>query len=289
MLFIKGTSETTRENINSISIHRPDHKFPDNSQIGFYLAGLIDGDGWISDKNHQSKLVIAFHKKDIPLAYFLKNFFNNGTIRINNNSAVLVFTDKKTLIKICFLIHNKLKVLSKISRLNHLINNLLINDRESLIKLLDSEVPNKFSFLDNHYLAGLIDSDGCFSLRLINRKQREHLEVKTETRLYLRIELHSKDKEILEELKNTFGGYISFRKHVNKLTTSESCAYNTVSFKNMYKIIQYLDKFSLNSKYLEYTYMRKAYIMVQNKEHLTKEGLKKLEEYNNKLRRLKIE
>ena len=45
MLFIKGTSETTRENINSISIHRPDHKFPDNSQIGFYLAGLIDGDG----------------------------------------------------------------------------------------------------------------------------------------------------------------------------------------------------------------------------------------------------
>jgi hypothetical protein len=43
-----GTSETTRENIitkSLLSIHRPDHKYPDQAQIGYYLAGLIDGDG----------------------------------------------------------------------------------------------------------------------------------------------------------------------------------------------------------------------------------------------------
>ena len=42
-----GTSETTRENIiiPKLSIHRPDHKYPDANQIGYYLAGLIDGDG----------------------------------------------------------------------------------------------------------------------------------------------------------------------------------------------------------------------------------------------------
>jgi hypothetical protein len=45
MIFIKGTSETIRENIKLISIHRPEHKYPDNNQFGYYLAGLIDGDG----------------------------------------------------------------------------------------------------------------------------------------------------------------------------------------------------------------------------------------------------
>jgi len=131
----------------------------------------------------------------------------------------------------------------------------------------------------------LIDSDGSFAIRLINRKRREHLEVKTEVRLYLRIELHSKDRQIIEELKNTFGGYISNRKH--SLSNTESCGYNSVSFSNMYKIIEYLDKFSLNSKYLEYTYIRKAYIIIQNKEHLTQEGIKKIEGYNINITKLK--
>jgi len=45
MIILKGTSETIRENVNFISIHRPDHKYPGNDQIGYYLAGLIDGDG----------------------------------------------------------------------------------------------------------------------------------------------------------------------------------------------------------------------------------------------------
>jgi hypothetical protein len=133
----------------------------------------------------------------------------------------------------------------------------------------------------------LIDSDGSFTIRLINRKRREHLEVKTEVRLYLRIELHNKDRHIIEELKNTFGGYISNRKHSLLNSESESCGYNSVSYTNMYKIINYLDKFSLNSKYLEYTYIRKAYIIIQNKEHLTQEGIKKIEGYNINITKLK--
>lgn len=279
MIILKGTSETIRENVNFISIHRPDHKYPGNDQIGYYLAGLIDGDGWISRSTDQSKIVLAFHRKDLPLANFLKTFLNNGTIRINVDklSAVLVFTDKTTIIKICNLVHNKLKVISKIDRLNQLLLSLNIN--------LPPSSPNKYSLTDNWYLAGLIDSDGSFAIRLINRKRREHLEVKTEVRLYLRIELHSKDRQIIEELKNTFGGYISNRKH--SLSNTESCGYNSVSFSNMYKIIEYLDKFSLNSKYLEYTYIRKAYIIIQNKEHLTQEGIKKIEGYNINITKLK--
>ena len=42
----QGSSETTRE--NKLSIHRPRHKFPNDLEIGYYLAGLIDGDGYIS-------------------------------------------------------------------------------------------------------------------------------------------------------------------------------------------------------------------------------------------------
>ena len=122
-----GTSETTRENIitkSLLSIHRPDHKYPDQAQIGYYLAGLIDGDGWISKEGDQPKIVIAFHKKDIHVAYFLKSFFNGGTVKIHSTkqSATLIFTNKLVLIEICKKIHGKLRLGEKINRLNTLIN-----------------------------------------------------------------------------------------------------------------------------------------------------------------------
>jgi len=271
----KGSSETTRENI-FLSIHKPNHKYPlNNNQYGYYIAGLIDGDGYISRKLDQNKIVICFNKKDISLAYLLKSFLNNGKVNSIDNSVNLVITNKIALTKISYLIHNKLKITSKIERLNSLILKLNID--------LPPSIRNNENLLDNHYLSGLIDSDGCFTIRIINRSSRGREEV----RLYLRIELNIKDKVIIDELKTTLGGSISIRKHINKLSESYSYGYNSVSFTNMLKILKYLDKYSLNSKYLEYTYIRKAYLIIQDKKHLTEEGINKLKEYRDSISELK--
>jgi len=271
----KGSSETTRENI-FLSIHKPNHKYPlNNNQYGYYIAGLIDGDGYISRQLDQNKIVICFNKKDISLAYLLISFLNNGKVNSIDNSVNLVITNKIALTKISYLIHNKLKITSKIERLNSLILKLNID--------LPPSIRNNENLLDNHYLSGLIDSDGCFTIRIINRSSRGREEV----RLYLRIELNIKDKVIIDELKTTLGGSISIRKHINKLSESYSYGYNSVSFTNMLKILKYLDKYSLNSKYLEYTYIRKAYLIIQDKKHLTEEGINKLKEYRDSISELK--
>ena len=71
-----GTSETLRngvvvnsENVRRVSDHVPKHLKPlNNEQLGYYIAGLIDGDGHFS-KTQQ--LVITFSSPDAFLIYYL--------------------------------------------------------------------------------------------------------------------------------------------------------------------------------------------------------------------------
>ena len=90
-----GTSETLRnetilnkENVKCI-IHVPSHLKPINdTQLGHYLAGLIDGDGHFSSKQ---QLVIAFNSSDSSLAYYLKKQIGYGSIsKVKNKNAVIL-------------------------------------------------------------------------------------------------------------------------------------------------------------------------------------------------------
>ena len=74
------SSETTRET-KPISIHSPSHKKLhqfSKEQVGFYLAGLIDGDGHI----YRNGMNISFHLKDISLAYQIKSVVGYGSVQI---------------------------------------------------------------------------------------------------------------------------------------------------------------------------------------------------------------
>ena len=87
ILYIKnGTSETLRdgvvvdlENVKRVSDHVPKHLKPlNNEQLGYYLAGLIDGDGHFSKAQ---QLVITFSSPDAFLAYYLKERLGYGNVR----------------------------------------------------------------------------------------------------------------------------------------------------------------------------------------------------------------
>ena len=52
-------------------------------------------------------------------------------------------------------------------------------------------------------------------------------------------------------------------------------------------MIKYLDRYPfLSTKNLQYQYFRKAYLLKENREHLTHEGLQKLYEYKTKMSKL---
>jgi hypothetical protein len=67
--------------------HLPKHNKPDSEEeFGFYLAGLIEGDGYIGKRS----IEIAFHISDIALAYYIKKKigFGNVTKYTHTNKAI---------------------------------------------------------------------------------------------------------------------------------------------------------------------------------------------------------
>lgn len=264
------SSETIRET-KLISIHSPSHKKLhqfSKEQVGFYLAGLIDGDGHIYKKG----INISFHLKDSSLAYQIKSVVGYGSVKTYKNFVRYSVTNREGLYYLSRLIHNKLLIPHKLESYNLLIKNHSFDLSEAKLK--------KINFLDNYYLSGLFDADGNFSIKIIERKAKPRPEI----RLLVRLELKN-NSNMISMVKDQFGGYVGERCH---LIGSISHAYSSTSFGNFYKFVKYFDSYHLQSKkILEFFYMRKCYLLVQSKLHLTEEGLRKIQRYKTRVTRLK--
>jgi len=170
-----GSSETKRENNNPncgppLPIHKPDRRFPNNDHdMGHYLAGVIDGDGYISKDTNKFRIVIAFHTKDVSLAYSIKTHLNVGTVTLypKTTSATFVLTSRQGLKKLIKLIHGKLRIPHKVERLN-----AYVATPSCCLNLPPAQICAE-DLKSSYYLAGLIDSDGCLSIRLIYRPKRD--------------------------------------------------------------------------------------------------------------------
>ena len=116
-----GTSETLcnetvkiTENLKNVSIHVPKHLKPiSEEQFGFYLAGLIEGDGHFSSKQ---QLVIVFHTLDVSLAYYIKERIGFGQVKKikDKNAFLLVLSSSEGITKVLNLINGKIKTEKKI-------------------------------------------------------------------------------------------------------------------------------------------------------------------------------
>jgi hypothetical protein len=116
----------------------------------------------------------------------------------------------------------------------------------------------------NNWLAGFIDSDGSFQIKVLDRVNAKG-STRIEIRLYM--QLDQKTRLSLDLIKSQMGGNIGQRK------SPDTYNYNSTSFGSAKLLIQYLDQYNmLSSKYLNYLKWRKAYILVSTKKHLTTEG-----------------
>lgn len=299
------TELATRANISN---HRPHHRYPSNDlELGYYLAGLIDGDGSLSLEHSQPTITITFHKKDTFLAYKIKSILSYGRVRTKGRSGdlpvggsncspmvrsyssytIYTLTNREGLVKMIYLVHNKLRLPHKVSRLNKFI------ERYNLP--LMKSTPDKSNVTLTHYLAGLLDSDGSLSIKLLRRARGLRNTEKFEVRLLARVELnYILGSSVINKLKEDLDGSLSTRKIEYSETktlgerTSQSISWSSVSFARMYQLLVYLDRYNLCSKkYLEYYYLRKAYILIQNNHHLTLEGQMKLASYQKRMSILK--
>lgn len=118
------------------------------------------------------------------------------------------------------------------------------------------------------FVTGFTDAEGCFGLYIYKNAA---LKIGWYTFLEFKITLHVKDKKWLENIQNYFGvGVIS--KHGENL-----CNYSIKSIKDIQKVINHFDNFPLKTQkwkdYKNFVFFKKAYYIIINKEHLTKQGL----------------
>lgn len=251
--------------IQGISEHAPKAKKPHTKeQFGDFLAGLIDADGHIDRLGY---IRIVFNQKDVSVAYYIKKIIGYGSVNKLKGSAAYLLTCSHTKgIKIIGdLIRNKLKTISKIKQ----FNTRLVSKVGGKLTKLDSTV-----VLNNHWLAGFIQGDGSFQIKVLYRQRRREIR--------LVIQIDQKSDTILKTIQSIFGGYIGYRKSQN------TYYYSSVSFRNAVQFIQYLDNYQVMGSCLTiYWIWRKAYLRVQNKAHNTEKGLSEIIDFKNRMSKLK--
>lgn len=146
--------------------------------LGPYLAGLIEGDGYIGvqDPNSPSKIVhlpkilIAFNINDKPLAEKLSAELKVGKVvsREKAGIALLQVLAKEEVLIFINLINGHMRT-PKIEALHRAIHWINERDSTSSIPCLGLDL----SPLDsNSWLAGFTDADGCFSITVYDRKKK---------------------------------------------------------------------------------------------------------------------
>lgn len=229
-----------------------------DEELGYFLAGLIEGGGWFGE----NELHIIFHENDISLAYYIKKQIGYGSIcKINKKGVKYICKKEKGLFKILCLINGKFLSNSKYDQL------LKHNYTENFnIKLLP---PVKKVRLDNYWLTGYTQANGCFHINILESKTN-----KTGFSVILEYSLKQNDPLPLQLLDDKLKTGNLFQYDYEGVS---SWCYKSSGFKTANHLINYFDKYMLFSgKYVSYLKFRKVYIMVTEGKHLEYKGIKKI-------------
>ena len=253
------TKNTSNSYINLplISEHVPNHKSKfTNTELGYFLAGLIEGNGWFSEK----ELHLIFTENDITLAYFIKKQIGYGNVYkiATNKSVKYICTNQKGLIKILKLINGKLVSNLKYDQLIKFNYQKQFN--YSILPPLNS------INLDNYWLAGFTQANGCFNIRVLKSKTQN-------TGFSVRLEFYLKQDDLF--LLNLFFNTVKMG-NIYYYDNGIWC-YKSSGFKTAAMLINYYDFFNLFAgKYVSYLKFRKVYLMITKGKHLEEKGINKI-------------
>ena len=241
----------------SISEHVPSRKTNvTDAEFGYFLAGLIEGSGWFGKK----QLYIVFSQNDTSLAYYIKKRIGYGKVYKIKDKKVVRYTciHEKGLSIILSLINGKL--VSKY-KYEQLIKHNYTQDFDMVF------LPPMYCLsLDNAWLAGFTQVEGCFHISVI--KSKTH---KTGLNVKLEYSLKQNDDLPLKLLHD-----ILKKGNLSQYSTGIWC-YKSSGFKTAVNLINYFDNFNLFAgKYTDYLKFRKVYIMITEGKHLEEKGIKRI-------------
>lgn len=258
--------------------------FPkDDHSLGYWLAGLIDGDGSFQYK----QIVLCSRSNDFTLYSNLQARIGGSLRFINGKNAIkLVIASIKDLTNVFFLINGKLRSPSKVDMLytNILTSIIGMYHLQPLIKPADYQL----NLNHTRWLAGFATADGSFQLKTTFRKDRNNPEFKLNFQIDLKTDflyrgnivegnkrssqhLSTSRSFLLKQIQSTFGGHYYYRSSQN------TYSYGSTSVEVAYLFIHYFDKYRVSgSKWHQYLKWRKSASIILQGKHLTPLGIQLL-------------
>ena len=309
LYFIEKTGEPVKyRNLPDSSSSLLDNNLT-NNQLGYYLAGLIEGDGskhvpkttWNKNGKKLYPIVkIIFVKKDVPLALKIKEVIQGGTLAYpkNSNYVVLNFQDLNSIQKIAILLNGKMRT-PKIEALFRLIDwlnakssgfrNVKLANQPKILKLgLDSS-----SLGNNAWLSGFIEGDGHFYCGFDLNADG----LATQVKCYMTISQKQLYKANSDKLKynSNFNFMESIKNFLDVKTVNEikrikknyiEAAYLVKVLKksSCQALINYLNNYPLfSSKYQDFLDWHKAYLIKISRKNITQSGTHELISVKNSM------
>lgn len=259
------------------------------SDFCYYLAGLIEGDGSIyvpkisrsvKGKKLYPSIQICFALQDLPLAMVIQQKLKCGSIhrKAHSHAYVLSINNEYGILQIIHLINGILKT-PKIDKFHKLIDfvnkrglskaSLHLNDFSTIEKL----PLNKTDIKNNAWFAGFLEADGCFYLRITQKKHKISAGFYLEQRM---TDIPSKQSlfSIMEKISFFLKCNV---KQLNK-TKAEKILHTyrvvTSNEKSNLILIEYLNKYPIfSSKYLNYKDWKKAFKIIQERNGTVKQNI----------------
>lgn len=223
-----------------------------------------------SGKKYTPHLAISFAESEYPLVLDLKLLIG-GSIRhkVENHTYVLTITSMPGLIKIINLMNGYLRT-PKIARFNAMINWINLSTGSSIPR----HNVNNSNLLDNAWLAGFIEADGSFDIRV---SQTSGGSTKNRVSARLRLEQRKVDPntglsylDVMTSIASALGVSLKSSRHNGNVDYFLISASST---KSRVIIVNYFTRFPLfSSKRLNYLDWLACHYLIVSKNHTRQEG-----------------
>lgn len=287
----KAISPETVEQCLSNFINQPYNNainyYKDKKEFGYYLAGLLEGDGHISlpslgittlNRVLNPRIVFTSHINNLALyGYIQKQLGGIGRFQLVGDKSIrYIIGDVKGIILLINLISGKLRT-PKNNRLNDLIK--FINEKYSLT-LTDSKL-DLSNINSNPWFAGFAEADGHFGVKIIKAKlmsDKIKKSVNFNTSLKFRLDQRSYDKPNKVSMLDFMQKIAIFlscevKSYIVKPNLTEILSVSVQSIDKVGFLVNYFNTYPLiGVKAKDFNSWQKVYNLIISKEHLTDKG-----------------
>lgn len=267
-------------NFNSMYIKLyPNKSLPSNNFLQ-WLIGFTEGDGSFTvTKRGELQFVISQNTLDVQVLYYIKEQLGFGTVIQQSKSDKThryIVQDINNLSLICSLFNGNIVFPTRNTKF--LIFLAAFNDK-ALRSKIDKIEPISSTIvptLNDHWLSGFTDAEGCFSLSLLSNSSGYRLR-------FLLCQKWEVNKPILDHICLLFGVG-----NVSKHSTPNNWEFIVNGVKNCDSILPYFDKYVLYSKKKEsYELWKELRLQLIKGDHLNSNTRIIMKELANKINKIK--